>query len=147
VFELCPLHGDVSGLHAGGIELRLRLGDLGLGSSPAFEAVHCELQRIGIGLHRIIQQLLLCIGAPQREIVPCQLRLQAELDGLEISGSRLGLCTRRCHRPPDAAPEVQLVGKVEGEEKVPAAATTRERSIGGLAYRTDADPRLDGREL
>ena len=54
MFELRPLHADIGGLHPGGIELRLGLGDIGLGGSPALEAVYGELQRIGVGLDRLI---------------------------------------------------------------------------------------------
>jgi hypothetical protein len=73
------------------------------------------------------QQPLLRIGAPQLEIVYGQLCSQAELDGFDIGGGRLGLLTCGSNRPPDAAPQVQLVGEVEGEEKVPRLADVRIR--------------------
>jgi hypothetical protein len=50
VFELRPLHGEIGGLDTRGLELRLGLCHIGLRSSPAFEAVHRELQGIGVGL-------------------------------------------------------------------------------------------------
>ncbi len=127
VLELRPLHHDVGGLRARGVELRLGLGDVGLRRRAALEAVRRELKRRLEGFHRLVQELLLGVGSPQLEVVHRQLGLKAELGSLEIGGGGLGLVLRRRHRPPHPAPQVDLVGHVEGQQQIAAATRARVR--------------------
>ena len=79
MFKLRALHGDVRLLDARGIELSLRLRDIGFWRGASFEAVDRELKGVGIGLHRVIQELLLRIGKSCLQLIT-------------FSGDLLGAC-------------------------------------------------------
>ena len=107
------------------------------GRGAALEAIRRQAQGRLEGLHRLVQELLLRVGGPQLEVVDRQLGLQAEPGGLQIGGGGLGLVAGRRHRPPDPAPQVDLVRHVERQEEVAgaagAAAGRQERLVAGLA--------------
>ena len=83
-----------------GVELRLRLRDIGLRRGAALEAVFRELKRVGVGLDRVLQQLLLRIGGAQLEIVVGKFGLNAQRRGGEVgavacASSRAAFTVRR----------------------------------------------------
>src|SRR5437870_5140134 len=103
------LYSNVSLLNAGGIKLSLCLGDIRFGCCSTLKAIDGELQRIGIGLHRIVQQLLLGICAAQLEIIECEFCMQAEGHSFEIASRGLRLLTCRSNRPTHTPPKIDLI--------------------------------------
>src|SRR5271163_2068105 len=104
MFELRSLHGDIRVLHASGVQLRLRLRDIGLRCYASLEAIERELQVVGIGFYRVVEKLLLRVGAAQFEIVQGEFRLEAELCGLVVGSAGLRFLPRGSDATPYAAP-------------------------------------------
>src|SRR6202022_3388601 len=102
-------------------QLGLRLRNVSLRGHASFEAPERELQIVGIGFYRIVEKLLLSVGAAQFEIVQREFRLEAELCGLVVGSGRLRFLPRRSDAAPHAAPKVQLIGKIKGQHEIALA--------------------------
>jgi hypothetical protein len=74
VFELRSLHGDIRVLHASGVQLGLRLRKVSSRRHSSIEAIERELHVVGVGFYRIVEELLLSVGAAQFEIVQGEFR-------------------------------------------------------------------------
>jgi NAD(P)-dependent dehydrogenase (short-subunit alcohol dehydrogenase family) len=61
MLELRSLHGNIGILHHRGLQLRLSLCNIRLWSGAAFKSVGRELQCVLVGLHCVVQKLLLRI--------------------------------------------------------------------------------------
>jgi len=103
VLILRPHHSDVSVLNPRTIKLRLRLRHIRFWSGPALKAILCELQRIGVIVHGVIQKLLLHVGTAQFEVVDGQLGMQAKIGSLKIGGAGLSFPLRRVYGAADSA--------------------------------------------
>ena len=105
MFVLRPLHGNIRILHHGGLELRLRLGHIGLRSGTALEAIHGELQSILIGFHSVVEKPFLSVRASQFEIIVGQFGMQTQVYSRQISRGCLGFLARcrdsSAHAPPN----------------------------------------------
>src|SRR6266852_8947059 len=121
MFELRSLHRDIRILHASGVQLRLRLRDIGLRCYASLEAIERELQVVGIGFYRVVEKLLLRVGAAQFEIVQSEFRLEAELCSLIIGSAGLRFFPRGSDATPYAAPKIQLVGKIKRQHEIASA--------------------------
>ncbi len=121
VFELRSLHGDIRVLHASRVQLGLRLRNIGLRGHASFEAPERELQVIGIGFYRIVEELFLRVGAAQFEIVQSEFRLEAELCGLVVGSGRLRFLSRGSDAAPHAAPKIDFVGKIKRQHEIALA--------------------------
>ena len=86
---LRPVQAGVLGLGARGLELRLRLLHVGYRGGAAVIQILRELERSGVGGHRSVEKLLLCIESPQREVIAGELGLHAELERGDIAGGGL----------------------------------------------------------
>jgi len=85
-------------------ELGLRLGDIGLRRSAAFEAGGSEPQRFGIRFDSVVEQALLRIGGAQLEVVVSQFGMEAETGGFQVRRGGLRFFARGVHGAAYAAP-------------------------------------------
>ncbi len=118
MFKLRALHGDVRLLDACSLELGLRLGDIGFRRSASIETIDRELQRVGIGFHRIVEQLLLRIRTAQLEVVQGQIGMKAEIHRLKVPGGGLRFLARRRHCPTHPTPEVHFIREIKWQHKI-----------------------------
>jgi hypothetical protein len=77
-----------------------------------------ELQGVGVVGHRLVEQQLLHIEAPQGEVIGRQLRVQGEVDPGNVSGAGLLAVAGVGYRVADAPKQIELVGEAasEGEQ-------------------------------
>jgi hypothetical protein len=61
VFELRALHAEIERLRLGGLQLRLRLRDIGVGGDAAGVAVLRQIERFAVGLERVVEKLAFLI--------------------------------------------------------------------------------------
>ena len=116
--------------HLGRIELGLRLFDVGLRRETADMPVGRQLQRMRIGFDRLVEKPLLGILRTQVNIVERQLGMKAEARRRQIGRGCLGLLPRRLDRATYAAPEIDLVIKIDGHLEIAQRRRIRKRNIG-----------------
>ncbi len=118
VLELCTLQGDIASLYAGCLKLRPRLIDVRFWSHTAFKAIVGDAVSLFVGLHGIVQQLLLGVGGASLEVIEGKLCLQAQQDGLPVACACLRLFPRCAYRTPNSSPDVDLIVHVDRELNV-----------------------------
>ena len=101
---LSALHLDVCGKNTCGVELCLRLGDIGPRRSPAFESILSQPQRPAVSLDGVVQQLFLCIGAAHFEVVNRKLGVQAQAGSFKVRVTGLRLFSSRRYAAADPSP-------------------------------------------
>ena len=121
MLELGADDGDVAVLDAGGLELGLGLIDVGLSGDAAFEAVGGDAEGLFVVLDGVVEEFFLGVGGAGFEVVDGELGLEAEHGGLEIAGGGLGLFAGGADAAADAAPEIDLVVELDGEDDVAGA--------------------------
>ena len=148
---LRALHLDVGALNAGLIELRPGLRQVRLRRCAALIAVAGKLHCTFVGLHRVVEQLLLRIGRAQSKVVQCKLSVQAEASVFQVGIAGLSLLPGRGDTTPHTAPQIDLVIQIDGQGEV-AFAIVRERAgevglIGRVPHRGDGRPNANGRRF
>ena len=127
VLELGADDGDVAGLDARGFELGLGLIDVGLAGDAAFEAVGGDAEGLFVVLDGVVEEFLLGVGGAGFEVVHGELGLEAEHGGLHVRGAGLSFFAGSADVAADAAPEIDLVAELDGEDDVAGAVV-----VGGL---------------
>ena len=87
-------------------------------------------------LHRVVEKIALHVGHAQLEVVGGELGLQREPRRLEVGGARFLAGARRLDQAADAAPQVDLPARVDGD-RVAVAGVLRARCAGAPAQRRE----------
>ena len=107
--------GNVGGLDAGVLELGLGLGDIGLDRDAAEETVVGDADGVFVLRDGVVEELLLCVGCPEFEVVESEFGLEREEDGLAVGGGGLRLFASCCDVAANSAPEINFVVELERE--------------------------------
>ncbi len=152
MFEGGAVNLDIDGLRPGGFKRGLRLRKIDGGRDAGFEAAVGEVDGFLIRDDGGIEKLLFSVEAAKLKIVHGELGVKAEIHIGEIAGAGLRFGARGFDGLADAAPEVELVGEIEGQREIIVGANlgllVEERRVFGLfgvaRAGIDSDRRIQG---
>ncbi len=114
---LCARHSKIDHLFFGRIELRFGLRYIGARCYAGIVPRLRQLQKTGVRFHGGFEQRDIAIGPAQLKIVLRQIRLVSELCVLKLRLSGLSRLRISANIAPDGAPQIHLIGDIEGDLK------------------------------
>ena len=136
-------------LRACRVELRLCLCDVETCGDARAMALLGESERMGVGLHRIVENRILTVEAAQLHVVVDQLGEQRQTRILEVRRGRLSVGFARGDLVADLSPKVELIAHAAAQHVVIVVARRRrsnERRVRGLAGARDSRIQAEGGE-